>query len=463
MALKQAAVTVTDASGTQDLIVPLGTTVTGLLSMLDIDSTDPSLQITGADGRALDMGAVLGTDLPQGVLISITSGRERQIQEQRAIERTSDPWFRPSLVLTICGLLACAMDALLIFCALIAPRFAAKFSLPWWAMLTVGALSLLLCLFMLYQHRVHTNAGLLCAWTLSAGSSFLGLLPALGNARIYAEASQIMTMSQVAALLFPLWGATGVALGLWLWRSTPLSSAHAVSWGLLTGCATVLTFLNAPLHRVAPFAIAFAVCAITASPSLSVRIPATQLLDMPLVTTSAPTVRSPEVPSPSRITGRRVNRTVTDATSRTRLVQYVSLGLIFVGAPVIYSMVGIHSPQQIACLVLVCASVIALVVVPRERRWASSRVVPRVGALILLATLLISPASRDLVGNAYAAAALVVLGCASLMWTRMRAEQDHSPLIGRFADIFQALSLTVIFPASFFAADLFDLIRQVAS
>ena len=45
----------------------------------------------------------------------------------------------------------------------------------------------------------------------------------------------------------------------------------------------------------------------------------------------------------------------------------------------------------------------------------------------------------------------------------MRAEQDHSPLIGRFADIFQALSLTVIFPASFFAADLFDLIRQVAS
>ena len=308
MALKQAAVTVTDASGTQDLIVPLGTTVTGLLSMLDIDSTDPSLQITGADGRALNLGAVLGTDLPQGVLISITSGRERQIQEQRAIERTSDPWFRPSLVLTICGLLACAMDALLIFCALIAPRFAAKFSLPWWAMLTVGALSLLLCLLMLYQRRVHTNAGLLCAWTLSAGISFLGLLPALGNAGIYAEASQIMTMSQVAALLFPLWGATGVALGLWLWRSTPLSSAHAVSWGLLTGCATVLTFLNAPLHRVAPFAIAFAVCAITASPSLSVRIPATQLLDMPLVTTSAPTVRSPEVPSPSRITGRRVNR-----------------------------------------------------------------------------------------------------------------------------------------------------------
>ena len=102
MTLKQAAVTVTDASGTQDLVVPLGTTVTGLLSMLDIDSTDPSLQITGADGRPLNLGAVLGTDLPQGVLISITSGRERLIQEQRAIERTSDPWFRPSLVLSIC-------------------------------------------------------------------------------------------------------------------------------------------------------------------------------------------------------------------------------------------------------------------------------------------------------------------------------------------------------------------------
>ena len=47
MTQKQAAVTVTDASGVKDLVVPLGTTVTGLLSMLDIDSSDPSLQITG--------------------------------------------------------------------------------------------------------------------------------------------------------------------------------------------------------------------------------------------------------------------------------------------------------------------------------------------------------------------------------------------------------------------------------
>ena len=36
MTQKQAAVTVTDASGVKDLVVPLGTTVTGLLSMLDI-------------------------------------------------------------------------------------------------------------------------------------------------------------------------------------------------------------------------------------------------------------------------------------------------------------------------------------------------------------------------------------------------------------------------------------------
>ena len=342
MALKQAAVTVTDASGTQDLIVPLGTTVTGLLSMLDIDSTDPSLQITGADGRALNLGAVLGTDLPQGVLISITSGRERQIQEQRAIERTSDPWFRPSLALSICALLAFAMDAVLIFCTLFAQLLTIIAGVPWWAPLTIGVLSLALCLVVLYQERVHSNAGLLSGWTLAAGLSFLGVLPALGSAGIYLEASQISTMSQVAALLFPLWGATGVALGLWLWRPTPLTSAHALSWGVLTASATVLTYLNASLTRVAPFAIACAVCAITASPSLSVRIPATQLLDMPLVTTSAPTVRAPEVPSPSRITGRRVNRTVTDATSRTRLVQYLGLGLIIVAVPVIYSMIGIH-------------------------------------------------------------------------------------------------------------------------
>lgn len=311
--------------------------------------------------------------------------------------------------------------------------------------------------------RVHSNAGLLSGWTLAAGLSFLGVLPALGSAGIYLEASQISTMSQVAALLFPLWGATGVALGLWLWRPTPLTSAHALSWGVLTASATVLTYLNASLTRVAPFAIACAVCAITASPSLSVRIPATQLLDMPLVTTSAPTVRAPEVPSPSRITGRRVNRTVTDATSRTRLVQYLGLGLIIVAVPVIYSMIGIHSWQQIASLVLVCASVIALVVVPRERRWASSRVVPRVGAVILLATLLISPASRALLGTPIAAAVLIFIGCVSLLWTRLRSGKEQSALIGRFTDIFQALSLTVVFPAAFFAADLFELVRQVAS
>ena len=181
------------------------------------------------------------------------------------------------------------------------------------------------------------------------------------------------------------------------------------------------------------------------------------------MTTSAPTVRAPEVPSPSRITGRRVNRTVTDATSRTRLVQYLGLGLIIIAVPVIYSMIGIHTWQQIASLVLVCASVIALVVVPRERRWASSRVVPRVGAVILLATLLISPASRALLGTPIAAAVLVFIGCVSLLWTRLRSGKEQSALIGRFTDIFQALSLTVVFPTAFFAADLFELVRQVAS
>lgn len=152
MTQKQAAVTVTDASGVKDLVVPLGTTVTGLLSMLDIDSSDPSLQITGADGRPLNLGAVLGTDLPQGVLISITSGRERQRQEQRAIERASDPWFRPSLALSICALLAFAMDAVLIFCTLFAQLLTIIAGVPWWAPLTIGVLSLALCLVVLYQN-----------------------------------------------------------------------------------------------------------------------------------------------------------------------------------------------------------------------------------------------------------------------------------------------------------------------
>ena len=181
MTQKQAAVTVTDASGVKDLVVPLGTTVTGLLSMLDIDSSDPSLQITGADGRPLNLGAVLGTDLPQGVLISITSGRERQRQEQRAIERASDPWFRPSLALSICALLAFAMDAVLIFCTLFAQLLTIIAGVPLWAPLTIGVLSLALCLVVLYQKRVHSNAGLLSGWTLAAGLSFLGVLPAVGS------------------------------------------------------------------------------------------------------------------------------------------------------------------------------------------------------------------------------------------------------------------------------------------
>lgn len=87
----------------------------------------------------------------------------------------------------------------------------------------------------------------------------------------------------------------------------------------------------------------------------------------------------------------------------------------------------------------------------------------RVGAVILLATLLISPASRALLGTPIAAAVLVFIGCVSLLWTRLRSGKEQSALIGRFTDIFQALSLTVVFPAAFFAADLFELVRQVAS
>ena len=85
------------------------------------------------------------------------------------------------------------------------------------------------------------------------------------------------------------------------------------------------------------------------------------------------------------------------------------------------------------------------------------------GAVILLATLLISPASRALLGTPIAAAVLIFIGCVSLLWTRLRSGKEQSALIGRFTDIFQALSLTVVFPAAFFAADLFELVRQVAS
>lgn len=82
--------TVIDQTGAHDYTVPAGTTIAGLMATITVDLSDPSLNVTTADGRKLDGGAIIGHDLPSGSVIALsrqTESRKIAAQVARQIGR----------------------------------------------------------------------------------------------------------------------------------------------------------------------------------------------------------------------------------------------------------------------------------------------------------------------------------------------------------------------------------------
>lgn len=445
MATALASATVSSGDARADVAVPAGTTVSGLLAMLHIDTADADLAVTLADGRPADLGAAIGRDLPSGVLLAVTGARASQRAEVEARRSSEAAWsadaLGPAMALVFSAALGVGLQALpLLGWAEVEP-------------LVRGAGAML---------GLATGVPLVVRPLAARPVGAVGVPAVLGLAALALVPPGLPGAGSLAVVVW-LAAAFLVAGISWLVRRGPVAAAGAAVWGWTSLAGTALALVGPPLPTAAALLAALGTIVVSVVPALAVRVPETQLLDLPLLTTSASAVRSPELPPPSRITGRRVARTLADATGIAETVAIGGVALSVAMAPLAAPLLEAGGVSGAAAWVAVVAQVLALALTPRAQRSRLLRTAPRLGAAAVAALIVSRLAGGGTMPLPVLVGGLVVLALGVWLLGLPAERRQPSALLGRLAEIGQSLALLSLVPATVLGSGLFDLIRQAAS
>lgn len=446
MAAPMACATVLDADGRHDVAVPVGTTIAGLAAMLHMDVSGGAVRLTLTDGSPAEAHGVIGADIPSGVVLSVSGERASVLAARRAAALADAPRVRLLLVDSlILGPL------LLTVLLLVLAPLAGWWTVPGWARAAAGACAGGASLALLGAPAFRDQPARSLAASTTLALSALCLLP------LDSELTPWLLLPVAASAAF------AGCMAWWVFTRTATTAALAVVWATASAVGMTSAWTATPLSLLAPAALAFSVLALTAAPSMALSVPQSQLLDLPLVTTSAAQVRAPRVPPPARVTAPRVDRTLREATRRNDVVVLALCVLAAAATPSTVSLMGISTwPQRSAIILVVCAAA-ALAVIPRQRSSRLARLVPRACAVLLLVTAVRSPVVSDAVGQLASIQALLVAAILIVAGTSLVTHGEGSALAGRAADIVESLSVTAVLPAATVATGVVDLVRQAAS
>lgn len=447
MAASLASATIERAGTLTDVVVPRGTTVAGLLAMMHIDVSTGDLRVTRADGSAADTASVIGDDIPSGALLSVTGHRDTRRALRQALGARVQPWTAPSSTVSLALLLLGALTGV----ALVAPLLLPFPHLPQSARFAAALLgALLVGVLCLRSPLPHSPAGLF-ALTCALAPLPLAFLDPSSPVQV--------------ALALPLaaWTAFAGAALAWASGRSRGAAALSVAWLTVAATSTVVLSLGTTATTWAPLLLAVAVLVMAAAPDMAVDVPSSQLLDLPLVTTSAPTVRAPRVRPPTRITPVRVARTLREASALSETVVLVCCSAAVATVPTLVSGADPSTWPGRATLGVVLLGVLALSLLPRASRSPLTRILLRATACLLLLALPLGPSAAHLGSPEVLAAALVALGPVVVGWTLVVTREPRSALVARLADVAHSCALALILPVAVYAAGLFDLVRQVAS
>lgn len=424
-----------------DVAVPPGTTVAGLLAMLEVDTSDPEIAVSLADGSRADLAAVIGGDLPSGAILAVTAETESRRERLRAVAARETNWFEitAAAATVLLGILSAAV--------ILASAWWPSIPLP----LRIGAAVVALgCAALLFARRSFAVS--------PAGALFLPLLAGSVLAMPVGMFPGLLPSTLPIAMV----GSALVAFGAWLAAPRAAIAAAAAFWGAVALCGGIGSLLGAAAGNLAPLFLAGGVALVLVAPGYALQIPDSQLVDLPLLTTSAPALRSPEVPPPSRVTRRRVARTIEWGQAVTDTLTLAGVSLAVAATPVVVLNLGWQDLPQQASLACLLASILALALLPRDRNSHLLRASPRIGAVIQVGLLATALAQQGLPSQALVAALLVAaaaLAAASVPVT----EEPTSAMVARLGDLLQGLMLLVLVPSAFLAAGAFDLVREIAS
>ncbi|MGL5248435.1 MAG: hypothetical protein ACRC8U_09595, partial [Brooklawnia sp.] len=287
-----ATATVARGQERRDIAVPPGTTVAGLLAMLHLDTTG-EVVVARADGRPVALSASIGGDLPSGVLLALTDPDAVVAARARA-DAGRGAGFAAPLASIVTLMFALAVEVGVLVIPLARPTAGIPDGARWLGAVVSAGVVLALAL----RTRLVTTVGGALA------------VPGLLGAPASALADPASPTATTVALGLALVGATLAGFAIWLVRGDAPAAASAIAWGatallVCAGLAAGVTPAN-----LAPVLLGLGVGAVLLAPRHALPVPESQLLDLPLLTTSAPAVRAAEVASPSRVTRRRMGHTL---------------------------------------------------------------------------------------------------------------------------------------------------------
>lgn len=447
MATQRASATVTYGTQRDDVAVPTGTTVAGLMAMLHIDTSDGALTLTRSDGRPADLAAVIGSDLPSGTVLAVSGARaSEQARAEAAHSQRDDKYIG-----------AAATAAAVLFAGLVE--------------LGVLVVPLLLQLDMVPAAFARYGAAggaftvaLALAFRPSVrrapGGAFA--LPALLGVPAVAAIQPGPTPIPQIATTVGLWAIVVAAFLLWLATRRPSSVAAAAMWGGLAVIASVGMYLGAGPAAVAPLVLALAVLTVRVAPDFALPIPETQLLDLPLLATSASAVRTVDVPAPGRVTRRRVDFAVGYAQDVTETLTVAGVVLAVAASALVVPLIG-TTLQGWGAIVALATAALGLSLMARGNRSPLVRRLTRFGAVGVVAAIALVGVGSGLIGPFAAGGALVAIAVFVVFGAVAATRDEGSPLLGRLGDVLQGMSLVLLVPSAVLAAGLFDIVRQAAS
>ncbi|MCL2490059.1 MAG: hypothetical protein FWF36_04945 [Propionibacteriaceae bacterium] len=270
---------------------------------------------------------------------------------------------------------------------------------------------------------------------------------------------QTLDLQWRVGLLLALWLATvGASLG-WAWSRQRHDAMAAVCLGVIAAAVTALTIPAGAISGLTPLVLALVVASVAAAPVLAPRVPTEQLLDLPLLATSALSTRAAQVHSPGRVTDTRATLVVKGSDATVTVITVLgSLAAIILAWLVMWSGAS-AGPRAWASLGTVLLSALILTVAPTGSVLRTARLVPRAAAVVVTLELAWHIALRGAGGVVVPVWALVMsLACLAVLAVSISlvsTSQQGAPLVGRIGDITLALSQVILFPAAFLASSVF--------
>lgn len=430
---------------TVDVSVPEGTTVGSVIGRLGLAPTSGRFQVTLVDGRRVAPGDRVGQDLASGALLHVGATDHDAAAATGAGTREERSWVRPAIAWTLLLGLVCVAEVTL----LLAP------ALGWWPIPAAARVTTAVALGVLLAAALVPRPLRRSPWGLFAATGLLG-----GCGSVVTPLLDDPTPAMVVAVI--AWAGLVCCLGVRTLDGSHIASFVSVLWLVAALTLTVVALADPGMATLGALLLAVATLGVAIVPNLSFRMPERQLLHLPAVTTSA-TVRAPEVLPPSRITGPRIRRSLTEADDRSNMLLLVLCFTAGVAAFPTSRLLAPGSSTGWAALVLLTCAGLSLFLLPRGRRDPWSRILPRLAAVAVLVAALTSPSAGAALGPLGTAGLLVAGAFAVTMTTVLLSRARESALLGHVGDVTGRLSLHLLLPAAVLASHLFDMLWQVLS